>query len=60
MKTKILAGAFFALATILVVGCGSDEATSVATGADQSAVEEYEALLEADQKAMEGAGIEDE
>ena len=50
---KISVLSFFAVAVCLTLsGCGTPEPSNIADDADQTAIEQYEATLEADQKAM--------
>lgn len=60
MKSKSLFPLALALLVSMTIGCGSSGPTSVADGASDSAIAEYEKLLAEDQAAMEGTTLEDE
>jgi hypothetical protein len=50
---KFIGPALFTLTLILSLpGCGSSEPTNIAADAEQTAIEEYEAAMKAEQEAM--------
>ena len=52
MKRKITVGLFLGLVSLGLPGCGAPESKNMMQGVDKSAVEEYEAMIEAGNNAM--------